>query len=103
MYEAERIILLEPFCISLHCEFDASMTSYSCCCVVLDMSCILSDLFALARFLDCAVDTPFGYITFSTREISVVPAHSNMDYRVPVIHKFPKKLEALSKLYMLEG
>jgi hypothetical protein len=26
-----------------------------------------------------------------------------MDYRVPVIHKFPKKLEALSKLYMLEG
>lgn len=95
--------MLEPFCIPLQYEFNASMTSCSCCCVVLDMSCIPSDLFALARFLDCAVDTPFGYITFSAREISVVPAHSNLGYHVPGIHKFPKKLEALSKLYMLEG
>lgn len=68
------------------------------------MSCIPCRLFALARFLDCAVDIPFGYITFSAREISVVPAHSsNLDYHAPGIHKFPKKLEAPSKLYVLKG
>jgi len=64
------------------------------------MSCIPCGLFPVARFLDCAVDTPFGYITFS----AVVPGRSNnLDYHVPGIHKFAKKLEASSMLYVLKG
>lgn len=104
LYEAERITLLEPFCIPSHCEFDASMTSCSCCCMVLNMPCITCGLFAAARFHDRAAETPFGYVTFSARGISVVPGHSsNLDYHVTGIHKFFKKLGALSILYVLKG